>query len=234
MGINNIGLLGRKASIAFAQALIALWVLLFTAMRPEYVHAMDLAALNAEVDALAGALCTPAGPATLKALAAVLERAAEQGHKVREDLSVCEVAEVQIRAGALLDRAILVGKAWAATASEDELRFVLAHELGHIQAKHGEGRMLLTHRLSGKHFASSDELAAAVRKLGPEQLDALRQMSWDAEYAADQFALEVTEVSPFAVIRALGGSDVQETATLSHPATADRVARLFGDGTAHR
>ncbi len=130
---------------------------------------------------------------------------------------------------------VLITKALAQSLTDQELAFVLAHEVGHITAQHGReaiNQALLAQGVFSLLFGGSGD----VTRIGINILYTLynRGYSRSQEYQADSYGLELMQAAGYSgegAIGALAKLGMQRTAGINryfstHPDVPDRINRI--------
>lgn len=176
-------------------------------------------------------------------LNALLDRMAQRWpENPYRDLSVHVYDDSHENALALPGGCILVSSGLLeGVGSENEIAFVLSHELGHFRNRDHLRRMgrgllvgLLWATLTGNAAGSAPELFADIQELASRSVDR------EAERAADRFGLELV-IAEYGHVRgasafferalvsdspALGGSGVLADYASTHPGTAERLDNM--------
>jgi len=145
----------------------------------------------------------------------------------------------QINAFAMADGTVRLYSGLMDTMSDDEIRYVIGHEMGHVKAGHSRKRMQMAMATGGLREAlaagGSDHAALADSQLGELFEKVVRaQHSQGNENEADDYAMafmKQTRHDPQACVTALeklnalsGGRDSNWLST--HPAPRERAARM--------
>ena len=187
------------------------------------------------------ATIAPAGNAYATRLAALTSGAQEDGG-LRLNYKVYMVK--QVNAFAMADGTIRFYSGLMDMMSDDELRYVIGHEIGHVKAGHTKKRMqtALATSAAQKTVAASGTRAAGLAdsQLGDLMVKVVRaQHSQGNEREADDYALQFMSKRKYdrkAAVSALekldkmaGGGDTSWLST--HPSPKERAARMRGQIT---
>ena len=118
--------------------------------------------------------------------------------------------------------------------NEDELAFIIAHEMGHVVKGHAFDRMIAEHSIQviSKWLRAGGILGAAAKQATLKFLKT--QYSRDNEYEADDFGIRLAlaagydpkgAIRIFERLKALGESDIPEFFS-THPAFDSRIAQI--------
>lgn len=167
--------------------------------RPFRVVALSLSCLLFAGQALA---CQRAEPRVETAFLEAKHAVQLLGHAFPAGVRLCAVADLPAAAFTFPGE-VLVSPQWAAGRSQDAIRFILAHELGHQLQYNG----LMT-----------------VYEVGAS-------MPWTREYQADSLAAEAMRKAGYPVMSAAREAfssfdSANDTPTDSHPTRQDRLAAL--------
>lgn len=174
----------------------------------------------------------PAGSKYAKRLAALTAK------HVKEDglkLNFKVYMSPQVNAFATPDGSVRVYSGLMDLMTDDELRGVIGHEIGHAKLGHSVARMKTAYLASAgrKVAASSDSKLAAIAdsELGAMMEEVLNaQFSQSQETASDDYGLKFMQKHKYDVhametaLRKLGNQSASLTS--SHPAPADRADRM--------
>jgi Zn-dependent protease with chaperone function len=175
------------------------------------------------VDAYIARVCSAPTSRAAEIAQVVMQNAIANGYHLPAATKVCEIDGAHTVAMTMLDT-VAINQNWAAWASEAELRFVLAHELGHVVAQDSAKRLHRTAQLTGVSFSSLAELNEVRDSLTNADHEDLRQMNWAAELAADKFAWSVSGATVEQMVLVL--SDLEDAGSATHPSSADRAVRI--------
>jgi len=127
------------------------------------------------------------------------------------------------RGQANADGSIIVSRGLMERLSDEELLFVVGHEMGHLEVEHDARRLAYEQRL------------ATAKSAGAQAYFAQRMMEFyhDAEREADDFGVRVLEHHGLGkehavsfMIRKMTGLSGGDTASQTHPSDAERAWRL--------
>jgi len=130
------------------------------------------------------------------------------------------------RGQANADGSIILSRGLMNRISDEELLFVVGHEMGHLDAKHDPQRMAYEQRL------------ATAKSAGKQAYFAQRMMEFyhDAERQADDYGVKVLEYHGLGkehavgyFIRKMTGFEGGDTASETHPSDAARAWRVATD-----
>ena len=118
--------------------------------------------------------------------------------------------------------------------NEDELAFIIAHEMGHVVKGHAFDRMIAEHSIQviSKWLRDGRLLGATAKQAALKFLKT--QYSRDNEYEADDFGIRLTlaagydskgAVRMFERLKTLGQSDIPEYFS-THPSFNSRIAQI--------
>lgn len=118
--------------------------------------------------------------------------------------------------------------------NEDELAFIIAHEMGHVVKGHAFDRMIAEHSIQviSKWLRAGGLLGAAAKQATLKFLKT--QYSRDNEHEADDFGIRLTlaagydskgAVRMFERLKTLGESDIPEYFS-THPSFNSRIAQI--------
>ena len=143
----------------------------------------------------------------------------------------------QVNAFAMGDGTIRVYSGLMDMMNDDELRFVIGHEMGHVVEKHVRRKMILA--LAGsairKGIASQENIIGELARSGMGQfleLLANAQFSQEEERSADDYALDFMKRNGYrpemavSALEKLAGSGNSHHFLSSHPAPDKRAERL--------
>ncbi|MEG4014435.1 MULTISPECIES: M48 family metallopeptidase [unclassified Microcoleus] len=161
------------------------------------------------------------------------QRLAEQSTRPNIPYTFQVIDDDNINAFATMGGFVYVNKGLMAAAdNEAELASVMAHEIGHISARHSIKQMRQMAIASGVASATGLDRSAAVQ-IGVE-LALRRPHSRQAEYEADQLGLETMGRAGYAqsgmvdFMKKLLNQSSPPSILSTHPATSDRIAAING------
>ncbi|MBE9124304.1 M48 family metalloprotease [Tychonema sp. LEGE 07199] len=161
------------------------------------------------------------------------QRLAEQSTRPNIPYTFQVIDDDNINAFATMGGFVYVNKGLMAAAdNEAELASVMAHEIGHISARHSIKQMRQMAIASGVASATGLDRSAAVQ-IGVE-LALRRPHSRQAEYEADQLGLETMGRAGYAqsgmvdFMKKLLNQPSPPSILSTHPATSDRIAAING------
>ncbi|MBE9097310.1 M48 family metallopeptidase [Tychonema sp. LEGE 07203] len=159
------------------------------------------------------------------------QRLAEQSTRPNIPYTFQVIDDDKINAFATMGGFVYVNKGLMAAAdNEAELASVIAHEIGHISARHSIKQMRQMAIASGVASATGLDRSAAVQ-IGVE-LALRRPHSRQAEYEADLLGLETMGRSGYAqsgmvdFMKKLLNQSSPPSILSTHPATSDRIAAI--------
>jgi len=145
----------------------------------------------------------------------------------------------ELNAFAMADGTVRVYSGLLDKMQDDEVRFVIGHEIGHVKLGHSKKAMQVAYAASGVRGLAAGSGYQTIAQLSASAIGGLAevlvnaQFSQSQENAADLYAVDfmrrhgyppAAAVSALRKLQALGGDSASMLS--SHPASADRVSRV--------